>query len=152
MTKEGNEVVSRKLPLEHYLGLEYPYTVLPDDGSFFIQFPDLPGCMTQVEDASDIPAVADEIRELWLESAYHDTDLPIPEPATKEYSGKFVTRVPKTLHRDLAEAAKQEGMSLNAYVNYLLAERNTAARLASRLDQSDRRAAPAPARLTRASG
>lgn len=139
-------------PLSYYLALEYPYTVVPDDGSFIIQFPDLPGCMTQVEDASEIATTADEIRALWLETAYHDTDLLIPEPATKEYSGKFVIRVPKSLHRDLVEAAGREGMSLNAYVNYLLAERNVSARVAARLTELEQRAAPKPTRLTRASG
>lgn len=143
---------NRQHPLEYYLNLEYPYTVVPDDGSFFIEFPDLPGCMTQVEDASEIGAMADEIRILWLQSAYEDTDLPIPEPVTKEYSGKFVTRVPKSLHRDLAQAASREGMSLNAYVNYLLAERNISARLSARLDDLEQRTKPTPARLTRASG
>jgi predicted RNase H-like HicB family nuclease len=123
--------MSNRLPLEHYLNLEYPYTVVPDDGSFFIEFPDLPGCMTQVEDASEIGAMADEIRTLWLETTYYDNDLPIPVPVAAEYSGKFVTRVPKSLHRDLVQSAKREGMSLNSYVVALLSERNLAANVLS---------------------
>lgn len=129
----------RQHPLEYYLSLEYPYTVVPDDGSFFIEFPDLPGCMTQVEDASEIGAMADEIRTLWLETTYYDTNLSIPEPVATEYSGKFVARVPKSLHRDLAESAKREGMSLNAYVCYLLAERNVSSQLSRRLDEMSER-------------
>ncbi len=114
-------------PLSYYLDLTYPYTVVPDDGSFFVEFPDLPNCMTQVEDASEIAAMAEEIRTLWIESEY-ERGNEIPEPTMQSgFSGKFVTRVPKSLHRDLAMAAKSEGMSLNAYVGYLLAERNVAA-------------------------
>ncbi len=127
-------MATQRHPLTYYLELEYPYTVVPDDGSFFIEFPDLPGCMTQVDDASEIASAAEEIRTLWIEGEYEDGH-DIPEPVTKEYSGKFVTRVPKSLHRDLAESAKQEGMSLNAYVNYLLAERHAVATLVSRLDE-----------------
>jgi predicted RNase H-like HicB family nuclease len=115
-------MTTQRHPLAYYLALEYPYTVKPDDGSYFIEFPDLPGCMTQVEDPAEIAAMAEEIRTLWIEGEYED-GATIPEPVTKEYSGKFVLRVPKSLHRDLAEAAEREGVSLNAYVTYLVAER-----------------------------
>lgn len=119
--------------LSHYLELNYPYSVVPDEGSFFIEFPDLPNCFTQVEDARDIAAMAEEIRTFWIESE-HERGNSIPEPAMQsEYSGKFLVRLPKSLHRDLAAAAQREGMSLNAYVNSLLAERNVVAQLNARL-------------------
>lgn len=41
--------------------------------------------------------------------------------AEKEYSGKLLLRIPKDLHRDLAEAAKRNGVSINQYVAYKLA-------------------------------
>ncbi len=122
-------------PLAHYLALEYPYTVVPDDGAYFIRFPDLPGCMTQVEDASEIGAMADEIRVLWLETA-HAQGLDIPEPAIQsEYSGKFVVRVPKQLHRELVIAARQQDMSLNAYAIHLLSARNISSETNARLER-----------------
>ncbi|MCL2053981.1 MAG: type II toxin-antitoxin system HicB family antitoxin [Oscillospiraceae bacterium] len=40
--------------------------------------------------------------------------------AAQEYSGKISLRVPKTLHRDLTKAAKQEGISLNQFILYKL--------------------------------
>lgn len=132
-------------PLEHYLALEYPYTVVPDDGSFFIKFPDLPGCMTQVEDAAEIGAMAEEIRTLWIETAYED-GMTVPEPSyVSRYSGKFQVRLPKSLHRDLAEQAEREGVSLNAWVNHLLAARTLAAEVTARLDAVSTRE-PAEAR------
>lgn len=116
----------RKL-LSHYLDLAYPFTVVKDDEAFFVEFPDLPGCMTQVEDAADIAAMAEEIRILWIETEY-ERGATIPEPAIQSgFSGKFVVRVPKSLHRDLVMTARREGSSLNAYITYLLAERNLAA-------------------------
>lgn len=39
----------------------------------------------------------------------------------KEYSGRLMLRIPKELHRDLAEAAKANGVSLNQYAAYKLA-------------------------------
>ncbi|MDZ7706948.1 MAG: type II toxin-antitoxin system HicB family antitoxin [Trueperaceae bacterium] len=45
---------------------------------------------------------------------HHDEGWPIPEPLAPPEpealpSGKFVTRLPKTLHAQLARTAKQEG-------------------------------------------
>ncbi|WP_419079638.1 toxin-antitoxin system HicB family antitoxin [Phascolarctobacterium succinatutens] len=37
------------------------------------------------------------------------------------FSGRFVVRVPKTLHRLLAEESEREGISLNQFVNNSLA-------------------------------
>ena len=42
--------------------------------------------------------------------------------AQREYSGKLMLRIPKDLHRDLAIAAKQNGVSLNQYAAYKLAK------------------------------
>lgn len=126
-------MATNRNPIDDYLALEYPYTVVPDEGSFFVSFPDLPNCFTQVDDAGEIAAVAEEIRTLWIESEY-ERGATIPEPATQtKYSGKFVLRIPKNLHRDLAVAADREGMSLNAYAGYLLAERNVGNNLTSQL-------------------
>ena len=53
-----------------------------------------------------------------------------------EYSGKFNTRVPKSLHRKLVEAAERDGVSLNQWINTALAEAvgEAAARRTSRHD------------------
>jgi hypothetical protein len=57
----------------------------------------------------------------WIEVSLEDGD-PIPEPRPLEdYSGKFVVRVPRSLHRDLVETASREGVSLNQYINVTLA-------------------------------
>ncbi len=48
-------------------------------------------------------------------------DVPLPNSADR-YSGKFVVRVPKSLHRSLAAAAEREGVSLNQYALYKLSK------------------------------
>ena len=121
--------------LSEYLALPYPFTVLADEaGGYFVEFPDLPGCMTQVDRAEQIGPMADEIRELWLEAAF-DQGLNIPPPSyPAEYSGKFVLRLPRSLHRTLAESAAREGVSLNQYAVSLLARNDAVARIERRLD------------------
>lgn len=42
--------------------------------------------------------------------------------AQREYSGKLMLRIPKELHKELAEAAKRNGVSLNQYAVYKLAK------------------------------
>ena len=47
---------------------------------------------------------------------------PIPEPiADRRYSGRFNVRVPESLHRELALAAAEQGVSLNRLVSDRLA-------------------------------
>ncbi len=58
----------------------------------------------------------------WI--AIHAQDgIPLP-PATagRDYSGKFVVRVGKDLHRELAIHALREGVSLNSYCAKVLRE------------------------------
>ena len=124
-------------PLGEYLALEYPLNVIADpDGGYVISFPDLPGCMTQVDRLDQVGPMAEEIRTLWLETAYAQEELEIPLPSyPEEYSGRFNLRLPRSLHRALAEAAECEGVSLNQYVVSLLARGDAQARLERRLEE-----------------
>ena len=123
-------------PLEHYLALEYPFDVIADpDGGYVIRFPDLPGCLTQVEHLDEIGPMAADARSLWIETEYErGADIPMPS-YPEEHSGKFNVRLPKSLHRELAEAAKRENVSLNQYVLLLLSRGDTQTRIARQLDE-----------------
>ena len=53
---------------------------------------------------------------MWIETAYESGD-DIPLPSTDEtYRGKLLLRMPKSLHRRLAEEAEGENVSLNQYI------------------------------------
>ena len=102
--------------IDHYLNL--PYTIElqrdPEEG-WFVQVRELRRCMSQGEKAEEAIAMIQEAMELWLEVALED-GLLIPEPrADESYSGTFVVRVPRSLHRELVERAAQDGVSLNQY-------------------------------------
>jgi antitoxin HicB len=126
--------------LEEYLRLQYPFNVIADaDGGYVIVFPDLPGCMTQVESLDELPAMAEEARQLWIETEYEDGhEIPLPS-YEDTFSGKFVVRLPRSLHRSLVESAQREGVSLNQYVATLLARRDSEARVERRLAELEAR-------------
>jgi antitoxin HicB len=112
---------TERKPLEFYLELKYPVTIIPDvTGGYVAEIEDLPGCFTQGETIEETYTNMEEARRLWLESAYEDgLDLPVPE-SDLEYSGKFNVRIPASLHRKLHRLAGKEGVSLNQYVVYAL--------------------------------
>lgn len=120
--------------LEELFRREYSLNVLADpEGGYVIVYPDLPGCMSQIDTLDELPQVADEIRKLWIETQYFDGD-PIPEPFDNSYSGRFNVRIPSSLHRRLAEHADREGVSLNQYVVALLERNDAIACVERRLD------------------
>lgn len=64
--------------------VRYPFTVLPDaEGGYVIVFPDLPGCMTQVESIEEIPHMAEDALRGWITVAYEDGQ-DIPAPSTED--------------------------------------------------------------------
>lgn len=112
--------------LEYYMSLPYRVEIYPEeDGNGYTAIiPDLPGCMTCADTLDELWDMIVEAKELWLEVALEDGDY-IPEPPpveVEEYSGKFVSRIPRSLHRQLAHRAKVEGTSLNQLVLSLLAD------------------------------
>jgi predicted RNase H-like HicB family nuclease len=117
--------------LDEALAFEYPIELIADPGGgYVVVFPDLPGCMTQAECLSEVPAMADEARKLWIRTEFEDGHS-IPRPSyPPEYSGKFQLRLPTSLHRNLAESAEYEGVSLNTYVVSLLARADAESRQA----------------------
>lgn len=116
--------------LSYYLSLNYPFSVDADpDGGYVITFPDLPGCMTQVESTNEIGPAAEEVRRLWI-TTEHEAGEDIPAPSyPEEYSGKFNLRLPRSLHRRLAELAERENVSLNQCVVTLLARAESESRM-----------------------
>lgn len=111
--------------LEDYLQLAYKIEVFKDSNAdnpgWVASVPDLPGCITQADTFDELGSMIEDAKRAWLEAAL-ERGIPIPEPhLQEEYSGKFVVRVPRSLHRKLVEQAEAEGVSLNQYINVALA-------------------------------
>jgi antitoxin HicB len=90
-----------------------------------VTFPDLPGCVAQVDDLAELPDIAERARKAWITSAYRAGVAVQPPSRPTEYSGRFNLRLPRSLHRTLVESAEREGVSLNQYVLMLLAQQDT---------------------------
>lgn len=65
--------------LEYYLSLPYTIEIIPDDGAWFVQIKELPGCMTEVDTWDEIKPAIEEAKYLWLELAV-ERGREIPEP------------------------------------------------------------------------
>ena len=107
--------------LKYYLSLPYEERIFPSpEGGFVGTVPDLPGCITQAETKIELLEMLEDAKKCWLESALETGDN-IAEPNYNEkYSGKCQLRLPKSLHKKLAEAADAEGVSLNQMATYLI--------------------------------
>jgi antitoxin HicB len=109
--------------VEYYMNLPYTIEMRQEpEGGWFVRVKELRGCMSDGDTPEEAATMIQEAMELWLEVALED-GVPIPEPRPEsDYSGKFVVRVPRSLHRELVETAEQEGVSLNQYINVTLAQ------------------------------
>jgi antitoxin HicB len=104
----------------------YPMRVWREpEGYFAAEAPDVPNCIgtgtNPPEALADWRAAFAAVAEATL--AAGDT-LPEPSPpaAVPTHSGRFVVRVPRSLHARLAEQAAGEGISLNQLALAYLAE------------------------------
>jgi len=117
----------KKKKIEYYMNLPYKLEIVPDpdEGGYVARYPELPGCITvgnTLEEA--VSHVLDAKRE-WLTAALEDGRM-INEPVKlDDYSGQFKLRIPRSLHRSLAEHSRAEGISMNQYCLYLLTKNDT---------------------------
>lgn len=65
--------------LEDYLMLPYTIEVVPDDGAWFVQIKELPGCMTEVDEWEEILPAIEDAKRLWIELAL-ERGRTVPEP------------------------------------------------------------------------
>lgn len=113
------------MKLEDYLQLPYNYVikkVVDDTGEYYAGY---------IEEIYEAKTVGDTIDELYnnlreclilgIKERLRDGEE-VPVPVNNEYSGKFIVRLPKSLHKSLAESAKSEGVSLNQYALYKLSK------------------------------
>lgn len=110
--------------LNDFMKLSYRMEIMEDtdEGGFVVSYPDLPGCITCGETVEKAVENALDAKKAWLEAALEE-GLQIYEPDSLEtYSGQFKLRLPRSLHRSLAEHSQKEGISMNQYCVYLLSK------------------------------
>ncbi len=104
--------------------VNYPFEMRPlskdEGGGWLITFPDLPGCISDGETLEEAIENGKDAMECWIQ-ANKEAGRKIPRPGESS-SGKFITRIPKSMHARLISRAKQEGVSMNALVSTFIAE------------------------------
>lgn len=91
-----------------------------DEGGFAVSYPEFPGCITCGETIQSAVENDLDAKRAWIEAAIEE-GIEIHEPDNlDDYSGQFKLRIPRSLHRLLAERSKREGISMNQYCVCLL--------------------------------
>lgn len=105
---------------------KYPFEIRPlskeEGGGYLISFTDFSECISDGETIAEaIENGMDALQETI--AALESLELPVPKPDSGgTHSGKFIQRVPKSIHSRLVMRAKQEGVSMNSLVTSMLAE------------------------------
>ena len=106
--------------------LELPYHIIiqhitDESGSYyFATVQEFDGCMSHGDTHTEAYKNIQEAMKGWIDAKL-ENGFPVPLPVDEsQFSGKFVVRIPKTLHARLAMEAEKEGVSLNQYALYRL--------------------------------
>ncbi len=110
--------------IEDYMKLPYNYIVQPindESGTYYYaRILEFDGCQSTGDTLEEAYMNIKEAMRGWITTKL-DGNFDIPLPIGYEnFSGKFVIRIPKSLHYKLAVKAKEEGVSLNQYALYKL--------------------------------
>lgn len=105
---------------------DYPFEVRPlaaeEGGGYLISFPDFADCLSDGDNVDEAIENGRDALKATI-AALKSKKLPVPAPNSGGVaSGKFVARVPKTVHAQLATRARAEGVSLNALVLTFIAQ------------------------------
>ena len=102
-------------PFEAYTHVVRPLTT-EEGGGFLISFPELFGCISDGETVEEAIVNGRDVFACYV-SALIDMGREVPAPnSNADVSGKFVVRLPKSLHAQLANRSKREGVSINTLV------------------------------------
>lgn len=105
----------------------YPLNIFwsAEDKGFIAEAPDLPGCSAWGKTEAEAAREAQDAIAAWLQAA-KAAKRTIPKASlaapVSRYSGKFLVRVPRSLHARLAREAEQQGVSLNQWAASKLAQ------------------------------
>ena len=113
LTKRAHELAKRS----------YAFVVRESDGEYEITFPELRGCRTSGKTLEEALGNVQEAKEVWM-GGMLICGGHIPEPSGNlDYSGRFVVRCSRSLHKALSQTAALEGVSLNQLVVQAISEK-----------------------------
>lgn len=118
-----------KKDISYYLNLNYKIQIIPISkemgGGYEASIPELGKYAfigygeTLAEAIKDLNKTK---KQYFKEFIQKNIEIPEPEDEEREFRGEFLLRMPKFLHKELYEAAKENETSLNQYLNVLIAK------------------------------
>jgi antitoxin HicB len=102
---------------------EYHFTVRPlspdEGGGYLVEYPDIPGCMSDGETIEDAIANGREALRDCLE-VFRESGRKLGKPSIE--AAQWRQRLPRTLYAKLTRQAQREGVSINSLVTAIIAE------------------------------
>lgn len=110
--------------VKYYMELPYNHIIqhIKDESGeyYYAKILELDGCQSTGETFEEAYENLKEAMQGWIETKIESGyDIPLPV-GYENFSGKFIVRIPKSLHYKLSIEAEQEGVSLNQYALYKL--------------------------------
>lgn len=124
MTNRGKTLMDKHPEIARLAHKSYPMRVYEDadSGNWVAEVIDLPGCLGVGDTPEEAVKVAKSFIRDWIEEALAQ-GWNVPAPTKRpEASGKFVVRLPRSLHARLQGLAEIEDTSLNQLVVSLLSD------------------------------
>lgn len=101
----------------------YQFTVRPlskdEGGGYLVEYPDIPGCMSDGETIEEAIANGREALRDCLDVFKESGGKP-PKPSVE--AAQWRQRLPRTLYSKLTKQAETEGVSINSLVTAIIAE------------------------------
>mgnify|MGYP002588146882 CR=1 FL=1 len=112
------------MSVNDYLELPYNYIIqkINDESGeyYYAHVLELDGCQSDGDTFDEAYRNLCEAMKGYIQTKLDNGyDVPLPRCAD-DYSGKFIVRLPKSLHQSLVIEAQKEGVSLNQYALYKL--------------------------------
>lgn len=102
---------------------QYQFTVRPlskdEGGGYLVEYPDIPGCMSDGETIEEAIANGREAVRDCLE-VFSESGRKIPKPGIE--AAQWRQRLPRSLYAKLTKQAENEGVSINSLVTAIIAE------------------------------
>jgi len=117
-----------KKKLDYYMNLPYTIEIVPIaeslGGGYTASLPQV-GRYAIIADGETPDEALNSLeaikKERFADYLKKNIEIPEPKPDREDYSGRFVLRIPKELHKQLVVAANENQISLNQFTTYLLA-------------------------------
>jgi predicted RNase H-like HicB family nuclease len=100
-----------------FLKRPYARCLTPDeDGGFVATIQEFPGLVAEGDSAEEALSNLDSAAESWIEAVL-EMGRKVPDPvALHGYSGRVALRLPRSIHKQAAAMASNEGTSLNQFL------------------------------------